>query len=116
MTEHPITPSQELVDQWADDVTLADPSMNAMGWELRFATKAAQWGADKELDACCKWLPKLSPWSGDDLRRHRRPKPLSLKEQALALIDLIQESKKMWQLNDLDVVRKALELIDDNSN
>ena len=116
MTEHPITPSQELVDQWADDATLACPSMNAEQWELRFATKAAQWGADQELDACCKWLPKLSPWSGDDLRRHRRPKPPSLKKQALALIDLIQGDKTMWQLNDLDVVRKALELIDDNSN
>ena len=49
-----------------------------------------------------------------DLRSTRRPKPPSLKEQALALIDLIQESKKMWQLDDLNVVRKALELIEES--
>jgi len=68
-------------------------------------------GADAELEACCKWLPKLPPWSGDDLRRHRRPKPPSLKEQALALLD--KAADPSWDINDFTIVRRALEQLDD---
>ncbi len=46
-------------------------------------TKAAQYAADQELDACCAWLKE---WQEDkhaggieNLRAARRPKPLSLK-------------------------------------
>ena len=68
-------------------------------------------GADAELEACCKWLPKLPPWSGDDLRRHRRPKPPSLKEQALeALAHILNNSST--QLG-ADTIRRALEQLDD---
>jgi hypothetical protein len=79
--QHPITPSPELVQQWRRSAP-ADAAVNN-AYECHIATCAAQWGADQELEACCAWLPKLPPWSGDDLRRHRRPKPPSLKEQAL---------------------------------
>ncbi len=47
------------------------------------------------------------------LARWGRSKPPSLKEQSLAMIDLIQSNKKMWDLKDLDVVRKALEQLND---
>jgi hypothetical protein len=70
INQHPITPPTELVS-------------------LIFAT---QWGADQELEACCKWLPKLPPWSADDLRRHRRPKPPSLKQQALNELQVIRKT------------------------
>jgi len=73
-----ITPPPELVQQWWAEETY-DPFGVAIS---KLATQAARWGADMELEACCKWLPKLSPWSGNDLRKHRRPKPPSLKEQA----------------------------------
>jgi hypothetical protein len=39
--------------------------------------------------------------------------PLSLKDQSLALIDKIQSNKEMWQTDDLDVVRRALESLPD---
>ena len=54
---------------------------------MKTVTELAQQIADQELEACCKWLPKLPPWSADDLRRHRRPKPPSLAEQATAELD-----------------------------
>jgi hypothetical protein len=79
------------------------------------ARQAAQWGADQELEACCKWLPKLPPWSGDDLRRHRRPKPPSLKEQALEQLDGIAAVFRMTHGGNLvcDTIRRALEQLDD---
>jgi hypothetical protein len=77
--QHPITPPPELVQKWLED----SAEDGAFGISHYIATQAARWGSDQELDACCKWLPKLPPWSADDLRRHRRPKPPSLKEQAL---------------------------------
>ena len=86
---HPITPPPELVEQWrtAPEYTTGKEMFTMVSMSTRrlqeVATQAARWGADQELRECCKWLPKLPPWSADDLRKHRRPKPSSLKEQAL---------------------------------
>ena len=102
INNHPIIPSTELLDQWCMDDTLGN-------WR-GIAIQAAQWGADQELEACCAWLPKLPPWSADDLRRHRRPKPPSLKEQALAA------QQRMWDgtsnHDDWNLIRRALEALD----
>ena len=120
MTNHPINPPQELVQQWlcSDDylwgpleqtsITITTNRLNNV------ATQAARWGSDQELEACCKWLPKLPPWSADDLRRHRRPKPPSLKEQALALIDGCTDPEGDYlDDNALSIIRRALEALDD---
>jgi hypothetical protein len=77
---HPITPPSELVQQWLGNHFGTTVRGEVSDVELAIATQAARWGSDQELEACCKWLPKLPPWSADDLRRHRRPKPPSLKE------------------------------------
>jgi len=117
MTEqHPITPPPELVEQWRDLPEYTDGRrkmiMVTFSKEklLDIATQAARWGADQELEACCEWLDFYAAASeARDLRAARRPKPLSLAEESLALIDKIQANKKMWQLDKLDVVRRALE-------
>jgi hypothetical protein len=46
--------------------------------------------------------------------RRRGRKPQSLKDQSIALLNLIQGNKKAWQLEDLDVVRRALEQLPDH--
>ena len=84
--QHPITPPPELVKQWEEQF-LERPTINGCFIQSYIATQAARWGADQELEACCKWLPKLPPWSGNDLRKHRRPNPPSLKDQALVVLD-----------------------------
>ena len=100
--QHPIQPSTELVGQCME-MFKSGTRMEAM------CEVAAQWGADQELEACCKWLPKLPPWSADDLRRHRRPKPPSLKEQALEVVTGLE---KRWDLQcDLACLRRALEAL-----
>jgi hypothetical protein len=73
------------------------------------ARQAAQWGADHELEACVKWLNSYMPGKTGDqlLRPFRRPKPPSLKEQALgALAHILNNSST--QLG-ADTIRRALE-------
>ena len=102
--EHPITPPPELVHKWIMEAT--EPSY--------VPTQAARWGADQELEACVSYVD--NSFSGNKaraLRALRRSKPPSLKEQSLALIDKIQGNKEMWQTDELDVVRRALESLPD---
>ncbi len=106
---HPITPPPELVQQWIKECDNPEEP-RWQEYEQRIATRAACWGADQELDACCKWLPKLPPWSADDLRKHRRPKPPSLKNQALQELDLLTADATTHGLGfDASVIRRALE-------
>jgi len=115
----PITPPPELVQQWRTQPEFAELGLTSVvsmtQSRLRdIATQAAQWGADQELKACCKWLPKLPPWSADDLRRHRRPKPPSLKEQAQAELDrLIALIPAEGALAMAEPIRRALETLDE---
>jgi len=106
MMTNPITPPPELVRQWTREYDRMDPRPNI---EPFIATRAAQWGADQELEGCCKWLPKLPPWSAEDLRKHRRPKPPSLKESALnALEHILRHSQTDHGAN---TIRRALEAL-----
>jgi hypothetical protein len=98
----PITPPPELVNQWCDE----DPG----GFEMfdRLATKAARWGADMELEACCEWVGKVAIVQiANNLRAARRPKPPTLKEQALALLEV----ELSLNVEDLDLLRRALEAL-----
>jgi hypothetical protein len=110
--QHPITPPPELVQQWDEECESGNNSevsntFDALQW---FASKAAQWGANQELDACCAWLleePLCASNTHRKLRAARRPKPPSLKEQALDLLDKAEDPS--WDINDFSIVRKALE-------
>jgi hypothetical protein len=74
------------------------------------ATRAAQWGADTELEAvlhlCDEWL------TAETIRRiraARRPKPPSLKEQAMAVLDDVDAQLGAAHYN---VLLRALEQLD----
>ena len=107
--QHPITPSPELIEEW---IELSRPTPVSYSNPTVLATYAARWGADQELEACCKWLPKLPPWSADDLRKHRRPKPQSLKEEAL---EALKHAEEGWRPvpADCEIIRRALESLPD---
>ena len=108
MTEqHPITPPpDELVEQWREKNLTPENLGNYV------ATHAARWGADQELEACCDWLIKHGyDIASPELRDARRPKPPSLKEQALEVVTGLE---KRWDLQcDLTLLRRALEALDD---
>ena len=84
------SPPPELVEQWEQQF-LERPTMNGCFVQSYIATKAAQWGADQELEACVEWLDRNSPVIGGfHLRIDRRPKPSNLKEQALETLRSMQ--------------------------
>jgi hypothetical protein len=74
---------------------------------MKTVTELAQQIADQELDACCKWLGPLGIKGGDNLRRARRPKPPSLKEQALAELAATERCHPA----DYSTIRRALEAL-----
>ena len=113
MTEHPITPPPELVQQWYDNIG-PDP-----GPFESFAIAAARWGADQELEACCEWFAQ--DWSDTEtaaaLRATRRPKPPSLKQQALAKLPEHPEnmaSHLKLTPGEVAAIRRALEALPDD--
>ena len=105
--EHPITPPPELVQQWVDN--LAPEGM------LSFATQAARWGADQELDACCELTRDNDGYDAAlGLRAARRPNPPSLKEQAKAELDrLIALIPTDGAIAMAEPIRRALESLHD---
>ena len=115
--QHPITPPPELVQQWREQAPRCrDGGIAREDWLM---TRAAQWGADQELEACCEWLVS-EPWfkyeheAVEDLRAARRPKPPSLKELALeALAHIATGPNPTAFLDCQDTIRRALEQLDD---
>jgi hypothetical protein len=74
------------------------------------ARHAAQYGADQELEACCEWVDRK--WSGiksRELRATRRPKPPSLKEQAIAVLDDAELDSAHY-----NILLRALEALPDD--
>ena len=81
--------------------------------------RATQWAADRELEACCEWLQcNAGEFIPGDLRAARRPKPPSLKEQALEDLEQI-DGYAVGQLSSYEIhddlkrrvsnIRRALE-------
>ncbi len=86
MTEHPITPPPELVQQWMLEAHHKDAPPGTCPDTRVLIARAAQWGADQKLKACCEWAQGYAE-CGDSLRAARRPKPPSLAEQAAHHLD-----------------------------
>ena len=114
--QHPITPPPELVRQWRKSAPADAAANNA--YERHIATQAARWGADQELEACCKQVAEWQEhWECKDERLHaaRRPKPPSLKEQALEELESIMD--ELHEATDsaftASAIRRALEQLDD---
>ena len=105
---HPITPPPELMQKWIDLTNYYSPF-----WKQQLIVNAAHWGADQELQACINFVydnELCDPDFYNNLRAARRPKPPTLKEQAL---------KALWQVgscegidNDtFETLRRALEAL-----
>ena len=124
MKDHPIAPPpHELVSKWEDKYNLHMPE-----WVLRHvATEAARWGADQELEACIDVLSGQYEWdlvsnciswkefrdlAEEVLRAARRPKPPSLKEQALAIVENLGICDHL-NPKDQEIIRRALEQLND---
>jgi hypothetical protein len=140
--EHPITPPPELVKKIFGDALRGSDGQHTYELRLIHAAYAAgadqqlkldaeppdpsrfPRGADQELKACCLLLDdgehaaSYGCHNGTSLRAARRPKPPSLKEQALndlALMDATLSALRRAGLDAVDenTIRRALETLDD---
>ena len=124
--QHPITPPPELVKEWIQEADGGhDPRWQE--YEQDIANRGAQWGADQELEACCEWLSTQRiadalcsydlDFIADDLRAARRPKPPSLKEEALKELAWVDKHLNMPlhnHCNAIHTIRRALEALPDD--
>ena len=110
--QHPITPPPELVQEWKRTA----PHQSNEHEHYHYITLcAAQWGADQELDACCDWMSECTVGCPNELRAARRPKPPSLKEQALmALEDGDTGPGASLTPTEISIIRRALEALPDD--
>jgi len=113
--QHPITPPPELVQQWWEESNHRQYTGSEA--EEYVVSMAAQWGADQELEACCHYFARdLRESLALELRAARRPKPPSLKEQALALLNpsntygsITREEEYRISVANAETIRRALE-------
>ena len=117
LQQHPITPSIELVKQWSDRWHSAKD--NDFDVVLFVAIEAARWGADQELDACSELVRDNDGYyAALALRADRRPKPPTLKEQALQAAERFyanghEDCSEEEVKDDFDIIRRALEALPD---
>ena len=109
-----IAPPLELVQQWENEALelwVASDTPTA----THIAASAAQWGADQELEACCEWLAsrdlRTQSVAPCLLRAARRPKPLSLREQALRALGTPAKigEARVIEHRDHELIRRALQ-------
>ena len=114
MSDHFITPPPELAAKWVAEI-YGDPVIPLHPITLRLVERAAQWGADQELEACCGLLVQQGFDLVDYLHAARRPESPSLKEQALTALDAIATgaNNAREQYLDFKTIRQALEQLDD---
>jgi hypothetical protein len=101
MTDHPITPPPELYKQW-------EHQPRSVAFEAAYRA-----GADMELEASLAELKALNLPDGcaKRLRAARRPKPPSLKEQALRLVSDYGVPFYRYTAEQTDTIRRALEAL-----
>jgi tRNA C32,U32 (ribose-2'-O)-methylase TrmJ len=101
-----IYPPDHLLRKWEELIIDEEQNVDVVLYE------AFQAGADQELEACCEWLrsslPGYDKHYADYLHTARRPKPLSLKEQALDELQL-SFSRGYLKKEGADTIRRALE-------
>jgi hypothetical protein len=111
VADHPVKVPKELAQQWIDS-NIEEHTERLLVHGV--ADRAAQWGADQELEACIDVLGSQSAWdvlaectgwkefrdeSEDILRAARRPKPPSLAEQGL---EVVRQLKNLGSVVDLE--------------
>jgi hypothetical protein len=105
MSDYPIIPPPEQLQQWVKRYE-DGASLQPLFYDI------FQAGANQELEACCEWLSVPCPSYGRELRNARRPKPPSLKEQALAALNEIEDRHAGPTIQE-ELIRRALEQLND---
>jgi len=112
--QSPITPPpSKLVLRWIGELFNCSADGELSDTERFIATRAAQWGADQELEAClCEVSVLNSQALADRVRAARRPKPPNLKEQAQDSLQIIMKGYYGDPAH-ADLIRRALKQLPD---
>ena len=105
---HPAIPPSDQLKKWEDKWFDEEEHPDVL------LIQAFQAGADQELEACEMYLAQ-SPYPSwaKDLRAARRPKPPSLKEEALTALTRYATGETILTNDSVDIIRRALEQLDD---
>ena len=114
--QHSVTISSDLIEQLESDIDRYEISTS------QALARAYAAGAEQQLELDAKWLDhnalneahlKIAPM-GDALKEAMRPKPPSLKAQALAELDLLKADATTHGLGfDAHAIRRALDSLPD---
>ena len=109
MADHPVNVPAELFTEWLSEASLNHDHKSGTVAAL-VANHAAQWGADQELEACCKWLEArgFSRVDVDYLRAARCRKPPTLAKRALDQYDRIEDVFRHHNVIPAGCIRAAL--------
>lgn len=107
-----IYPPDHLLRKWESLIIDEEQNVDVVLYE------AFQAGADQELEACCEWVSQFNydDYSYQERLRaaRRRPKPPSLKQQALEELELLRGDANTHGLGfDAPAIRRALESLPD---
>jgi hypothetical protein len=110
MSDYPIIPPPEQVQQWVKRYE-DGASLQPLFYDI------FQAGANQELEACCEWLKQkvLLQHQHDvvpSLHAARRPKPKSLNSIAMQMLGTIERDGH-YIPEITDTIRRALEQLDD---
>lgn len=110
MIQHPLCPANEQLARWESDWFSERENADVL------LIQAFQAGADAELDACQQWLIEQDqPGFACHLLLDRRPKPSSLKRQALDELDEAVLCGDSFAASAATaVIRRALEQLPDD--
>lgn len=114
--KHPIELPLSIVKKWYDEIGYDTSNGDLVCLVDYVATKAARWGADIELKACCEWMRArgLHPEYWKDMQTSRRPPP-SPKQQGLTALSQIMSSQKgTFDGKPFETLRKILEALPDD--
>jgi hypothetical protein len=110
---HPITPSPELRCQWQSESPFKTISVEREDYMI---DRASQWAADQQLEECLRYAGD-NGLSLSRMREALRPKPPSLKEQALIGLSRMELTGAFScdDIKDVHNIRCALELLPDDT-
>lgn len=122
MTDHPMQPSPEQFAEWLAEACLMFPKGCPGDISGHVARRAYAAGADAELEKVCSEIVdgvgRIHLDSTKDrillasaIRDARRPKPPSLKEQALAQLQSLEQEGALGC--NVDAIRRALNTLSD---
>lgn len=100
-----VLPLHKLIDLWAFFYTKNGHTPEIVIRHV--ASRAAEWGADIELEMCARFLDSSTvEKTTEQLIFNRRPKPPSLKEEAL---EALEKCSEHIPSNRQEIIRRALE-------